>query len=64
MNNTDVKALYDAFVVLCDYVEQKTEAGCMGCPRRDVCFGEKSSDFTESLARICETLNSNKTKQQ
>lgn len=53
MNKIDVKALYDAFVSLCDYVELDTGEGCKGCPHNKICFNaDKGIEFTESLKRI------------
>lgn len=53
MNKIDVKALYYAFVSLCDYVELDTGEGCKGCPHNRICFdADKGSEFAESLKRI------------
>lgn len=56
MDNADIKRLYDAFVSLCDYVEQLTEGGCMECPYNNICFGLEGNEFAKSLKRIKEKI--------
>ena len=56
MFNTDLERLYDAFVKLCDYIEQKTESSCADCPHNAVCFGLAGNEFAESLKRIRESI--------
>ena len=57
MDTNDVKMLYDAFITLCDHVEESKDS-CSVCPMRDkVCFnGEKGHAFAEALQRIREQL--------
>lgn len=57
MNDTDVEKLYEAFILLCDYIEEKTENGCLDCPHNGVCFGMAGNDFAESLERIRKKVN-------
>lgn len=52
MEKEDVKKLYEAFVALCDYVEQDTEDSCKRCPRENICFGENGEVFAKTLKRI------------
>lgn len=56
MDNADIKRLYDAFVSLCDYIEQLTEGGCMECPYNNICFGLEGNEFAKSLKRIKEEI--------
>lgn len=56
MDNKDIKKLYDAFVLLCDYIEQKTEGGCVECPYNKICYGLEGNEFAKSLKRIKEAI--------
>ena len=63
-DEADVEKLYNAFVSICDYVEQNTTESCAKCPHNSICFGSNGISFANSLQKIRETIQYNKNLEQ